>query len=303
MNLPDGRPVRARHSESYVYATLDPRLKAALKMDRDAFAHAYCLDRGVITHDGLPYFLPVEMQASVFAVILTAWELEMERPGDLTSYSLRTQHAAIRGHNFYQRQEPHFSNFMRLADDLGREPSFVSYPLASYLTHPWLGGNLRLVNQRSEGEMTLMVPLFMRSYYLQQLDWAMGVFNLCNTIEFRRRGEIEGALMGGGLAMHQMRCYGEFPISAPSGARTFTSSTAPRSAPQSGRTSTQTGSGSTRWAWWATCPGPTSGSCPNSSIIGALDNGCELESLQPIEDPGRSREGQNKTPSRKAKKA
>jgi hypothetical protein len=205
MNLPDGRPVRARHSESHVYATLDPRLKAALKMDRDAYADAYCLDRGVITHDGLPYFLPVEMQASVFAVILTAWELEMDRPGDLTSYSLRTQHAAIRGHNFYQRIEPYFSNFMRLMDDLGREPSFVSYPLASYLTHPWLGGNLRLVNQRSEGEMTLMVPLFMRSYYLQQLDWAMGVFNLCNTVEFRRRGDIEGALMGGGLAMHQMR--------------------------------------------------------------------------------------------------
>jgi hypothetical protein len=205
MNLPDGQPVRARHSESYVYATLDPRLKAALKMDRDAYAYTYCLDRGVITHDGLPYFLPVEMQASVFALILTSWELEMDRPGDLTSYSLRTRHAAIRGHNFYQRQEPYFSNFMRLVDDLGKEPNFVSYPLASYLTHPWLGGNLRLVNQRSEGEMTLMIPLLMRSYYLQQLDWAMGVFNLCNTVEFRKRGDIEGALMGDGLAMHQMR--------------------------------------------------------------------------------------------------
>jgi hypothetical protein len=31
----------------------------------------------------LPYFLPVEMQASVFALILTAWELEMNRPGDI----------------------------------------------------------------------------------------------------------------------------------------------------------------------------------------------------------------------------
>ena len=81
----------------------------------------------------------------------------------------------------------------------------MSYPLASYLTHPWLGGNLRLVNQRSEGEMAL-TPHFMRSYYLQQLDWAMGVFNLCNGVEFRRRGDIEGALMGDGLAMHQMRC-------------------------------------------------------------------------------------------------
>jgi hypothetical protein len=73
------------HGMFSVYATLDPKLKAALKMDRDAFADAYCLDRGVITHDGLPCFLPVEMQASVFAVILIAWELEMDRPGDLTS--------------------------------------------------------------------------------------------------------------------------------------------------------------------------------------------------------------------------
>ena len=123
MNLPDGRPVRARRSESYVYATLDPKLKAALKMDRDNFASAYCLDRGVITHDGLPYFLPVEMQASVFAVILTAWELEMDRPGDLTSYCLRTQHAAIRGHSFYQRIEPYYSNFIRLVDDSPRTPA------------------------------------------------------------------------------------------------------------------------------------------------------------------------------------
>jgi hypothetical protein len=27
--------------------------------------------------------------------------------------------AAIRRHNFYQQQEPYFSNFMRLMDDLG----------------------------------------------------------------------------------------------------------------------------------------------------------------------------------------
>ena len=33
----------------------------------------------------------------------------------------------------------------------------------------------------------------------------MGVFNRCNTVEFRRQGNIEGALMGGGSAMHQMR--------------------------------------------------------------------------------------------------
>jgi ribonuclease HI len=104
MCLPDGTHVRARRSESYVYATQDPRLRAALKMDQDAFANAYCLARGVITHDGLPFLLPIEMQAAVFAVILTAWELEMDRRGDLTSYALRTKHAAIRGCNLYLRQ-------------------------------------------------------------------------------------------------------------------------------------------------------------------------------------------------------
>jgi hypothetical protein len=204
MTLPDGTAARARHSESYVHATHDPKLRAALKMSRDAFAYAYCLDRGVITHDGLPFLLPVEMQTAVFAVLLTGWELEMDRPGDLTSYTLRTRHAALRGHNLYQRQEPYYSGFMRLVEDIAKEPSFEAYPLASYQTYPWLGGNLRLVNQRSEAEEVLG-PDFMRSYYLQQLDWAMGVFNLCNTIEFRRDGDIEGQLMGDGLAMHQMK--------------------------------------------------------------------------------------------------
>src|ERR1035437_9606277 len=61
------------------------------------------IDRGVVTHDGLPFNLPVEMQTAVFAVILSAWELEMDKPGDLTSYTLKTQHSAIRGYNFYQR--------------------------------------------------------------------------------------------------------------------------------------------------------------------------------------------------------
>jgi hypothetical protein len=42
--------------------------------------------------------------------------MEMDHPGDLTPYNLRTQHAAIRGYNFYQRQEPCFSNFMPLVE-------------------------------------------------------------------------------------------------------------------------------------------------------------------------------------------
>ena len=55
MTLPNGRLTRARVSESFVFATLDPKLKEALKMERMAFHDAYCLDRGIITHDGLPF--------------------------------------------------------------------------------------------------------------------------------------------------------------------------------------------------------------------------------------------------------
>ena len=204
MALPNGQPVMARRSESFCYATLDPKLREALKMDRDAFHAAYCLDRGVVTHDGLPFMLPVEMQAAVFAVILTAWELEMDKPGDLTSYTLKTQHSAIRGYNLYQKIEPYYSNFMRLTNELAKEPTFEAYPLASHLTLPWLGGNLQLPNQQSEAESVQGVN-FLRSYNLQQLDWSMGVFNLWNTVEFRRGTDLENQLDHAGVAFHQMR--------------------------------------------------------------------------------------------------
>jgi hypothetical protein len=204
MTLPNGKLVQARNSETFCYATLDAKLKDALKLERYAFHDTYCLDRGVITHDGLPFMLPTEMQTSVFAVILTAWELEMDKPGDLTSYTLKTQHSAIRGYNFYQRIEPFYSNFMRLINELSKEPNFETYPLASYLTYPWLGGNLRLPNQQSGPEKVQGVN-FLRNYYLQQLDWSMGVFNLWNTVEFRRGSDLENQLDFAGLAFHQMR--------------------------------------------------------------------------------------------------
>jgi hypothetical protein len=204
MALPNGQPVRARSSESRCYATLDAKLKNVLKMDRDAFNSAYCLDRGVITHDGLPFMLPVELQAAVFAVILTAWELEMDKPGDLTSYTLRTQHSAIRGYNFYQKIEPYYSNFLRLTNELSKEPNFEVYPLASHLTHSWLGLNLLLSNQRSEAEEVQGIN-FLRNYNLQQLDWSMGVYNLWNTVEFRRGSDLESQLDHAGVAFHQMR--------------------------------------------------------------------------------------------------
>jgi hypothetical protein len=204
MALPNGQPVKARSSESCCYATLDPKLKDALKMDRDAFHAAYCLDRGVITHDGLPFMLPAEMQTAVFAVIMTAWELEMDKPGDLTSYTLRTQHSAIRGYNYYQKIEPYYSNFLRLTNELAKDPTFETYPLANHLTHSWLGGNLLLSNQRSEAEEVQGIN-FLRNYNLQQLDWCMGVYNLWNTVEFRRSNDLESQLDHAGVAFHQMR--------------------------------------------------------------------------------------------------
>lgn len=202
--LPNGQLTRARASETLAYATLDAELNRALKLDREAFQEAYCLARGVVTHDGLPFQLPVEMQTAVFAIMLTAWELEMDRPGDLAGFNLKTRHAAIRGYNFYQRIEPYYSNFMRLVGDLAKNPDFEVYPLATHLTHSWLGGNLCLSNQRSESEKTLG-PQFMRSYYQQQLDWFMGVFNLWNTVEFRKGSDLENQLEFAGLAMHQMQ--------------------------------------------------------------------------------------------------
>lgn len=202
--LPNGQLTQARNSESYAYATLDPELNRVLKLDREAFQNNYCLARGVVTHDGLPFQLPVEMQTAVFAIVLTAWQLEMDRPGDLTSFSLKTQHAAIRGYNFYQKIEPYYSNFMRLVKELAKDPDFEVYPLATHLTHSWLGGNLRVSNQMSDAEKTLGTQ-FVRSYYRQQLDWMMGVFNLWNTVEFRKGNDLEEKLEFAGLAMHQMQ--------------------------------------------------------------------------------------------------
>ena len=129
MTLPNGKLVQARNSESFRYATLDAKLKDALKLERYGFHDAYCLDRGVITHDGLPFILPTEMQTSVFAVILTSWELEMDKPGDLTSYTLKTQHSAIRGYNFYQKTmslNSDFDRWMGFPDDvIGKYPQEV----------------------------------------------------------------------------------------------------------------------------------------------------------------------------------
>jgi len=53
MLLPNGQRVKARHSETYAYATLDPQLKDELMLDRDSFEETHCLLRGSVTHDGL----------------------------------------------------------------------------------------------------------------------------------------------------------------------------------------------------------------------------------------------------------
>jgi len=214
MLLPDGRKVTARQSESYVYATLDPKLKGEMMLDRDGFEEAMCLLRGAVTHDGLPYQLPVEMQPLVLAVVLTHWRMELDKPGDLSSYTLATEHAAIRGFNYFQRVERFYTNFMRLIQELSKDPNFKTYPLSTHLTNSWLGGNLRLANQLSQSEADLK-PELVRSYYHQQLDWQMGVVNLMNHAAFRTKSEraglvsvtgreIEQQLGLEGLAMHQM---------------------------------------------------------------------------------------------------
>ena len=204
MLLPTGVKVNARASESYVYATLDEKLKEELLMDRKEFELTRCLARGTITHDGLPFNLPVEMQTLVYAVVLTQWEMELDKPGDLSSYTLKTQHAAIRGFNFYQKIEPYYTNFMRLPQELAKNGDFKCYPLATHLTHPWLGGNLRVSNQASVSEQEQGADL-MRNYNLQQLDWMLGVANLWNHISFRRDSNLEESLGKEGLLFHQMR--------------------------------------------------------------------------------------------------
>ena len=204
MLLPDGRRVTARHCESRVLATLDEKLNTELQMDREQFLQKRCLSRGTITHDGLPFQLPVEMQCMIYAVILTHWEVTLDRAGDLSSYTLQTRHAAIRGFNYFQRVDPYHSNFMRLINELSKDPDFQTYPLSTHLTRYWLGGNLQISNQASRSEHEMGADL-MRSYYLQQLDWLAGVSNLWNHRTQRMRQDLEGSLSAVGLAFHQMR--------------------------------------------------------------------------------------------------
>jgi len=215
MLLPNGQRVTARQSQSYVYATLDPKLKDELMMDRDEFENATCLLRGAVTHDGLPFQLPVELRSMVFAIVLTHWRMELDKPGDLSSYTLSTEHAAIRGFNYFQHVEPYYTNFMRLILELSKDPHFRTYPLSTHLTNSWLGGNLRLANQLSQSEADLG-PEIMRAYYHQQLDWQAGIVNLMNHVSFRTKSDraglasltgrdIERQLSLDGLAFHQMR--------------------------------------------------------------------------------------------------
>jgi hypothetical protein len=214
MLLPNGQRVFARQSDSRVHATLDASLNEELLLDRDNFERETCLLRGSVTHDGLPYQLPVEMQCMVYAVIVTHWRMELDKPGDLTSYTVATEHAAIRGFNYYQRVEPYYYKFMTLIRELSKNPDFKTYPVCTHLTDSWLGGNLQIANQLSNSEEELG-PTPMRAYYRQQLDWLAGVTNLMNHTAFRTKNEsagvvsrsgkeIEQQLSLEGLAMHQM---------------------------------------------------------------------------------------------------
>jgi hypothetical protein len=215
MLLPNGSRVQARSSVSQIFATLDPHLGRQLKLNQEDFERETGLLRGTVTHDGLPFQLPVAMQCLVYAVIVGAWQMDLDRPGDLTSYALHTRHAAIRGFNFYQRMEPYYSNFMRLVTAVAGHPDFRAYPMATHLTDSWLGGNVRVANRQTKSELDFG-PQFMRSLYRQQLDWQVGVTNLMNHLSFRTSGnghgrrslagrEIERKLNPEGLIFHQMQ--------------------------------------------------------------------------------------------------
>ena len=204
MLLPTGERVRARESESYLYATLDPSLHQELKLDRDSFEAFRGLARGTVTHDGLPFQLPVEMQCMVRAIVLTHWQMTLDKPGDLTSFSLKTQHAAIRGFSYYQRVEPYYGHFMRMIQELSKDPDFCTYPISTHLTNNWLGGNLLISNQPSPSEREIGADLT-RRYHQQQLDWMAGVMNLWNHVSFHTGQDLEGTLGKDGLFFHQMR--------------------------------------------------------------------------------------------------
>lgn len=214
MLLPTACRVTARQSESRVLATLDPDLNQDLLLDLDAFSAKRALLRGTVTHDGLPFNLPIEVQAMILAVVLTHWSMELDHPGELGYYTIATQHAAIRGYNYSQRVEPYYSNFMRLVQDISRDPNFRSYPLSTHLTESWLGGNLQISNQISRSERELG-PNVMRAFNHQQFAFQMGVANLANHVAFRSRkvgstpvsatgAEIEGLFDREALAFHQM---------------------------------------------------------------------------------------------------
>lgn len=214
MLLPDGRRVMARCSETTALATLDAELNRQLLLDCDEFAATTGLLRAAVTHDGLPIQLPVEMQPLVFAIIFTHWSMEMDNSGDLSSYTVSTKHAAIRGFNYYQRVEPCFSQFIRLYHDLVRDSNFATYPLSNHLNEWWMGGNLQISNRLSESEQASN-PNLLRAYAHQQLDWMAGVVSLFNRVDFRthhRNGtriartavELENELGFDGLAFHQM---------------------------------------------------------------------------------------------------
>lgn len=210
--LPNGKSVMASSSKSYLYATLDDQLRHDLMLSRNDFMRKHGLVRGTVTHDGLPFQIPPEMQANVFAVCLTSWELEMKHPGDLTSYILKTQHAAIRSYHFYQQMEPFYGNFMRLLHELEKQSTFKTYLLSNHLTNYWLGENLRIPNQLTWLEQKHGAR-FIRNIYRQQLDWMMGVVNSWNQVSFRNQpafrnqSNLEGALPFDGVVFHQMRKF------------------------------------------------------------------------------------------------
>lgn len=139
----------------------------------------------------------------VFAVILTHWEMELDKPGELENYTLRTRHAAIRGFNYYQKSEAILQQ-LHAPDSRSRQRSRVLHLPAGHAPDAPVAGRQPVQIQPAFRIGKRLGPGVMQAYYLQQLDWTCGVFNLWNHVNFRRCANLEEMLSMAGLAFHQM---------------------------------------------------------------------------------------------------
>ena len=187
------------------YATLDAKLREELMCNRDFFEQIRCLARGTITHDGLPFQLPVEIQSMVYAVILAPLGDEPGQAGRLEPATRSRPAPAIRGFNYCQRVEPYFyGDFMRMIQELSKNPDFKTYPLSTHLTNGWLGWQPRgyPINHRPLRRRS--APTSCATTTSNERSCRMGrSFSTSGTRLFSRQGQ-PGSAGSDGLRLHQM---------------------------------------------------------------------------------------------------